>query len=666
MWSLYEDEKELKPLVFSNGKTQEDIVKEVIDLVEQGNKIIFIKGSCGSGKSGIALNLARHFGKTSIVVPIKSLQEQYTKDYSNKMFVLKKNQNPDENNNNKKNNKQNRLKISSIVGRQNFKCKYLEENPEDFEKIEPEEKDMKLTDIFNNNMSISQNFRKREREKEKNTSCDNRFLPCKIEIKEKNLYKIKDFIRKNPSVRVSDFDSIHDVRRMTIAPVCPYWSPIVSDVFEINKFKDAKKIKYQGLNNKNFTIYQRKTGCPYYEQYSDYAESDVLIFNSLKYLIETLMDRKPATEIEIIDECDEFLDSFSNQEQINLNRLLFYLTSFSTKDNEIKQTIEELIDICNAIKSSDKYKNLTNKNDEIFELKDTLIQQLLLIIIHNQSIIDEIDEEDNNYINHLDKVAKIFYDFLDETFFSIERKDNDFIINLVTTNLEKRLKEIINKNKIIVMMSGTIHSENVLKNIFGLDNFKIIEAETQNQGELIKEKYGFELDCSYASFKSNRITREQYLKALSKCIAIAKKPTLVHITSFSDLPTEFEKAKYNLDNLFSQEQLREEQKNDPLGERIHHFKNKKTDILFTTKCSRGMDFPGNMCNSIVITRFPYPDVSDIFWKILKKNKPQYFMPFYMDKARRELLQRIYRGLRSKDDKVYLLSPDIRVMEHEFG
>jgi Rad3-related DNA helicase len=146
---------------------------------------------------------------------------------------------------------------------------------------------------------------------------------------------------------------------------------------------------------------------------------------------------------------------------------------------------------------------------------------------------------------------------------------------------------------------------------------------------------------------------------------LAKKPILVHVNSFYDLPNEDEKIKYNIDNLPTQEFLITEQKQDPFGERIHHFKNKKTDILFTTKCNRGIDFPGDTCNSIVITRFPYPDISDIFWKILKKNRPEHFMSFYMDKAKRELLQRIYRGLRSKNDKVYLLSPDIRVMEFNF-
>ena len=50
MWSLYEDEKELKPLVFSNGKSQADVVKEVIEAIESGSKIVFIKGQCGTGK----------------------------------------------------------------------------------------------------------------------------------------------------------------------------------------------------------------------------------------------------------------------------------------------------------------------------------------------------------------------------------------------------------------------------------------------------------------------------------------------------------------------------------------------------------------------------------------------------------------------------------------
>jgi len=655
MWSLYEDDKELKPLVFSNGKTQLDVVKEVIQAVEQGNKIIFIKGMCGTGKSAIALNLARHFGRTSIVVPIKSLQEQYSKDYSGNKYVLRKEELRSENSETGKETE--KMKIYSIVGRGNFKCKFLEDNPmEDMEKPD-NTRNLTLTEVFS-----KPRFSQIPRNSDKNINCDNRFLPCTIEIKEKNMGKIREYIKQNPHVKLSDFDSVSDVKRMTIAPVCPYWSPIINDKFEMNRFKDARKVKYSGLNGKEFAVYFRNPGCKYYEQYIAYNEADVLIFNALKYKIETIMDRKPQTAIEIIDECDDFLDSFANEEQININRLLFALTNFYTKNSETKKIIDELIDCCSAIKKSDKYEN----SDEIHEVGSTLIESLLSTILHHQEIIDDIEEEDNNYINHLDKVAKVFSEFLEESFFSVSKKDNELIITIVTTNLEKRLKEIIEKNKVFVMMSGTLHSESVLKNIFGIDNFKVIDAETAHQGELIKSKHGYELDCSYASFKRGSTTREGYLKALSKCISLAKKPTLVHVNSFYDLPNETEKAQYNIDNLPTQEFLISEQKQDPLGERVHHFKNKKTDILFTTKCNRGIDFPGDTCNSIVITRFPYPDISDIFWKILKKNRPEHFMPFYMDKARRELLQRIYRGLRSKNDRVELLSPDRRVMDFNFG
>ena len=87
------------------------------------------------------------------------------------------------------------------------------------------------------------------------------------------------------------------------------------------------------------------------------------------------------------------------------------------------------------------------------------------------------------------------------------------MINLVTTNIEKRFKELIEKNKIIIMMSGTIHSEEVLKNIYGLDNFIIINAETNQQGELIKCKNGYEINCKYANFQSEKITRKDFLTA---------------------------------------------------------------------------------------------------------------------------------------------------------
>ncbi|MBR9704423.1 hypothetical protein GOV12_03365, partial [Candidatus Pacearchaeota archaeon] len=631
--------------------------------IKGGNKVIFLKGICGTGKSAIALNLARKFGKTSIVVPIKSLQEQYLNDYTNNKHVLKTkkfkvNDFPEFSKYpglKEELEKGEKLKISSIVGRKNFKCNYLQENKEENynEKIIKKETNSNLFEIFEKRPVYK--FKK-----ENDLSCDNDMLPCKIEIKEKNIRIIKEYIKKNPKVKLSDFSSIEDIKRMTIAMICPYWSPILSD--RLPKIHDALKISYMGLNDKKFNFFQRKPGCPYYDQYMSYKNSDVLIYNSLKYKLETLMDRKPMSQIDIIDECDEFLDSFAVEESINLNKLTYAIDIISTKDEKVKELLLELSDIINTIKIS---KSFTDSPEGIFPAEKSIIHDLLKTIIENSDLLDLIENNESSYLFHLDEVARSFYSLIDETFFTIEKKDKNTILHLVTTNLEKRFKELLEKNKILILMSGTIHSESVIKSIFGITQYTIIDAETKHQGKLIKQKTGSEFDCSYKSFKSGIATREKFLKSLEKCIKTAKKPTLVHITAFSDLPTEVEIEKYNLTNLPTPISLIEEQRNDPLGKRVVNFKNKKTNILFTTKCSRGIDFPGDMCNSIIITRFPYPNISGIFWKILKKNKPFSFMKFYMDKAHRELLQRIYRGLRSKNDNVELLSPDSRVLKFEF-
>ncbi|MBI2004242.1 DEAD/DEAH box helicase family protein [Candidatus Pacearchaeota archaeon] len=195
-WNLYENGKFLPPLKFSNGKTQEDIVNEVLNSIKNGEKIIFIHGVCGTGKSAIALNLAKELGKSAIVVPIKNLQMQYKKDYENEKYLLK--------NNGEK------LKISVITGRQNHKCKFLEENKDAIPKIK-KEVNAKLHDIFfGKKDEIEKNFGEDE-------SADNKYLPCKIEIKEKNIQKIKKYLAQNSDINIKNFSQLKDVKRVSVA-----------------------------------------------------------------------------------------------------------------------------------------------------------------------------------------------------------------------------------------------------------------------------------------------------------------------------------------------------------------------------------------------------------------------------------------------------------------
>ncbi len=639
-WNLYENNKFLKPLVFSNGKTQEDIVEEVLKEIKNGEKIIFIRGVCGTGKSAVALNIAKELGKSSIVVPIKNLQAQYKKDYEKNKYLLKENNE--------------KLKISVMTGRRNHKCKFLEDKKNAIPVLK-REINSKLNDIFEG---------KREKIQEtigNDISADNFNIPCKIEIKEKNIRKIKEYLKQNRDVNLKDFLDIKDIKRVSIAGACPYWCPVISSKYELKgkSFVGAKKRKYQGLNNTEFIFYQRTPGCKFYEQFNYYLDSDVIIFNSEKYKLESLLNRKPKTEVEIIDECDEFLDKFSNHKNLNIDRLQNSLNSVFGKNKDEERIINEIREIVKQLKKDVKIKNSIEAK-EIIPLKQTGIYDLFRIFLKNSEFLEQVDNE--NYLFDVEESAKMFEDFLEDTYITFTKKDETLIASVVTTNLAKRFKQMVDKNKIIILMSGTIHSKEVLKNIFGIEKFKIIEAETQEQGQIKIKKTGLEMDCKYSNFSSGKNTRKDYLIALDKCLEIATKPVLVHIQSFSDLPSEQEIQEFDLKNLISKNELYEIQEEDKVGKLIEEFKQGKKDILFSTRASRGMDFPGEECNSIVFTKYPNPNVQDAFWRILNKTHPQYYWMFYRDKARRELLQKIYRGLRFKEDKIDLLSPDIRVLD----
>ena len=605
-WSLYKNKNKLNPLKFSNGKTQEDVVKEVVNLIKSGKKMVFLHGVCGTGKSAIALNIARILGKASIVVPIKSLQRQYKRDYMGDMFLLKPNGE--------------KLHISMITGRSNHDSLF-----------------------------------------EPGISCASPFLPDNIQIIEKNFKQLKEFYEQNPFIKNKSLDDIKQLKRISIAPINPYWSPIIPIKYNPN-LPDAEKKTYRGLKGMDFVFYHRKRGCTYYDQYQAYFDSDVIIFNSAKYKIEVALNRKPVTEVEIIDEADEFLDSFSTQSELNLTRLRNSLSKIYPEHTGTFEIIER---INNLIKLELTNKKATGVNEnKIFHIKDTNIKKILSLLLEDETIESEIslEDSDSNYVSKVLEVAKDFQEFLSDTYLTYKNQDDNLHVNLVTTNLSKRLQEVLDKNKAFVFMSGTLHSKKVLEEVFGITDYSFVEAETIQPGTIEINKTGKEFDCSYRYLGSDKNKREQYLNALAVCIEKAKKPTLIHINAFSDLPSEEELEKFNINGLLSREGLLKQQRDDKEGKLVLDFKEKLFDSLYTTKCSRGMDFPGDTCSSVIFTKYPNPNSQGTFWKVLKQTHPNHFWDFYKDKARREFLQRLYRALRSPEDHVVVLSPDSRILD----
>ncbi|MBA7601628.1 hypothetical protein ES703_08705 [subsurface metagenome] len=606
-WSLYKDNQILPPLRFSNNKTQEDVVEEVINLIRTGTKIIFLHGVCGTGKSAIALNIARVLGKAAIVVPVKGLQRQYQEDYMGKMFLLKSNGE--------------KLRISMITGRANHDSIFMS-----------------------------------------GISCADPFLPDTIQIIEKNFKILKEYYEKNPLIQHKNaITNLNQLKRISIAPINPYWSPIIPSKYHMN-LPDAKMKSYKGLRDTDFTFYHRKKGCSYYDQYDAYLDSDVIIFNAAKYKIETALDRKPETEIDIIDEADEFLDSFSSQSELNLARLK---NSLANLYSEHEDTMDLVSEILKLIKLEEKNKKATGIDEnKIFHINDTKIRRILSLMLKDGNIESETYSDDaaSNYVSKVLEIARQFEDFFDDTYLTYRDYEKNLYINLVTTNLSKRLQEVLDKNKAFVFMSGTLHSKTVLEKVFGITNYKTVEAETILPGTVEIHQTGKEFDCKYSNFNSGKITKENYFEVLSDCIEKATRPTLVHVNAFTDLPSDEETIKFSLKSVISREKLIGLQKSDKTGKLISEFKKKLSNILYSTKCSRGVDFPGDTCCSVLFTKYPNPSLQNTFWKILKMTHPQYFWDFYKDKARREFLQRLYRALRSQEDHVFVLSPDSRVLE----
>jgi Rad3-related DNA helicase len=604
-WSLYRGDKSLDPLKFSNSKTQEDVVKEVVDLIKNGKKVIFLHGVCGTGKSAIALNIARALGKSVIVVPVKGLQKQYEQDYMGDMHLIKRDGK--------------KMKIAMITGRENHDSI-----------VEP------------------------------GRSCAYPFLPDTIKIVERNKDKLKKFYLENPFITNTALPSTKRLKRISIAPANPYWSPILPAEIELNQLRDAKKKKYVGMKGREFIFYHRKDGCSYYDQYLAYLESDVIIFNSAKYLAEVALGRKPETEVDIIDEADEFLDKFSNSVELNLTRLSAALKVLIPDSERAKNSIKKIVGLIDLEETN---KRVLGINEEkVYGIEETKIGEILKEFMFNPELEVEIELDEMNYGNSALEAARDFHDSLKDTYLTYRKEEDNLFVRLVTTNLAKKFKEIVDGNKALVLMSGTLHNDEVLRNIFGIEDYGRVEAETLNQGSIEIMKTGKEFDCRWANFYSGRYTREEYLRVLEYVVARAEKPTLVHVNAFSDLPSMQEAVEHQILNLSSSEDLKIAQENDKNGEAIIEFKKGKNNTLFTTKCSRGIDFPGDTCKSVIFTKYPNPNVKDTFWQILEKTHPDYYWAFYRDKARREFLQRIYRAVRSKDDHVYVLSPDSRVLD----
>lgn len=104
---MYDRSGKLKPRRYSSGKTQVDLVQEILGAFEVCD-MVFLRGTVGSGKSVVGIRTILEYGRGVVSVPTKVLSDQYAASYEREKYFLKEDGS--------------RAKIGILKGRRNFAC----------------------------------------------------------------------------------------------------------------------------------------------------------------------------------------------------------------------------------------------------------------------------------------------------------------------------------------------------------------------------------------------------------------------------------------------------------------------------------------------------------------------------------------------------------------
>ncbi len=380
-----------------------------------------------------------------------------------------------------------------------------------------------------------------------------------------------------------------DVPRWEVAKKCRFWSPIYSRKIKALE-EDSEIYEYDSHGGKQF-YYKRTSGCGYYDQNEYYLNTDVLIFNNSKWYWDTVTNRKPIVDVEIFDEADFFLDGLSLRTNISTRRLNILLGESSeiqsdlTKEGKFDASKELEIagqevrdEFLEFIKEKEQNKPLLfNERTEVF-LKD---------LLDFTKMLDT--ENSKNLTMQIHKVLE----YSESASYFVRKETIVFFVpepSLVLKNLfEKSASKIL-------LMSATLQSQEVLKSVFGIDDFAYVEGETKMPGKLYVKKTGTENPINWKRWQEEEF-RTNYWKTLEGIMLRAKRPTLVQVHSKNYLPNGNE-----FRNVITQEEFRNLNQEDE----ITSFKKKKREVIFSTKTDRGIDLPDGVCRSIVILKYPFP------------------------------------------------------------
>ncbi len=517
---LYDKKKPLQPRRYSSGKTQSDLIREILESFKS-HDIVLLRAMVGSGKSVVGIRTILELGKGIVSVPTKVLSEQYAASYEGERYFLKEDGS--------------KAAIRIIKGRDNFPCHHM-------------------------------------REMGHRAACANMKIPC-----------------RRPLNREAG------ERRIDALKECPYWG-FVFPKGVAKDVKGAEKLPYPGIQGE--WVVCMHGDCPYWAQFSSFQSSDVIVMNSMKWAAEVSMGRLPKSPITVIDEADEWLDSLALKVQVTDKKI-----AAITAKLQDEESISELgVAWRRAIGGRD---------------------QLHLAVLLTE-LLEEIDETSDDFFWKLKSVV--------ENRENVECEVEDDALLYLVPDPKPVLRKLMDRvGGKWLLMSATLQSEEVLREVFGIDPV-IVEGETNFPGKLIQRMSGEEVAVNHEKWSSDSFRRE-YWRRLSEIMSRAKKPAFIPIHAFKYIPPEI------ADRID-----REAAVSDYGG------------VMMSTKMDRGADLKG--MGSIILTKFPFADMNDPLLRGMKKRLgKKSFFAYYRDIAERCFVQQVGRVLRSPGDVAEFWSPD---------
>ena len=466
-----------------------------------------------------------------------------------------------------------------------------------------------------------------------------RNFPCILKENE----GVHETCEYGPCQKQEDFDCVYKTR------LSDYKINRLGTKFEHIDIGQFEKLKYIKKNNQQIRFENLEwEPCRYFHQKWISTKASHAIYN-YKYFLSDLYfsNIMSKRELLVFDEVHNIESEVSNFKSFiinseNITRLFPKLQLPNRKEEEIETWIE----FCEYYKET-----LLDFMEEVEfaiennSLKEPFTEKNLIDCINREKNLDfvltDMKTNKNNWLVT-----------------NIDRKSKDLIrkITLTPLDISHYFKEILDVSNYGLFMSATILNKEYLCKITGLsqDEIKFIRV---THSDFPKENRPIHL-MNLAWLNSRNILENLPIiaKTVNNIMSIHKNEKgIIHTTSYFQL--EYIKNNLNKENLH---RLIESGPNTDRIETLQrHSQNTRPTVLISPSFYQGLDLKDDLSRFQIITKIPYPDLSDKKVAALrKKDKNWYLWNTFV-----RLTQTYGRSIRSQEDhaSTYILDSNINYL-----